>query len=339
MEFTEKEALVLNRVQKGIPAVSEPFLAIAEEIGLTEDEVLEIVLRLKENKIIRNISGIFEGKQLGYFLSLVAFEVPEDKVEAAAVLISSHPGVSHNYLRNHRYNIWFTLAEENEDAFFETVSILASKGGASDYLVLRNENLLKIGVYLNIGDSDDLSDVTTPYGEEVVSSIVELDETAKEAVLLLQNDLPVERSPFEKIAASGKYIHGEKQLLTYFLIFLTSGLMRRYAAVLKHRSAGYTANAMTAWKADDQTDLDLFINDKAISHLYFRTVYPGRWEHPLFAMVHAKSEDELNEILKRLSEKSGIKDYLALSSLKEFKKTRVRYFSEEFKEWKRLNHD
>ena len=76
MEFTEKEALVLNRVQKGIPAVSEPFLAIAEEIGITEDEVLEIVLRLKENKVIRNISGIFEGKQLGYFLSLVAFEVP-----------------------------------------------------------------------------------------------------------------------------------------------------------------------------------------------------------------------------------------------------------------------
>jgi len=115
--------------------------------------------------------------------------------------------------------------------------------------------------------------------------------------------------------------------------------MRRYAAVLKHRSAGYTSNAMTAWKTDDNTDMGLFMKEKAISHLYYRTVYPGRWEHPLFAMIHAKSDEELNDILKRLSEKSGIKDYLSLSSLKEFKKKRVRYFSEEFKEWKRLNHD
>jgi len=110
--------------------------------------------------------------------------------------------------------------------------------------------------------------------------------------------------------------------------------MRRYAAVLKHRSAGYTANAMTAWKAEDRTDLNIFMKEKAISHLYFRTLYPGRWEHPLFAMVHAKSDDELKNLIDGLSEKSGIKDYLVLYSLKEYKKKRVRYFSEEFKEWK-----
>lgn len=338
MEFTEKEALVLNRVQKGIPGVSEPFLAIAEEIGLTEDEVLETISRLKESKIIRNISGIFEGKKLGYWLSLVAFEVPADRADAAAAVISSHPGVSHNYLRNHKYNIWFTLAEESEEEFHKTVSILAAKTDAADFLVLRTENLLKIGVFLNIGEGEESSESAPVKGSES-SAKIKLDETASEAVLLLQNDLPIERSPFKKIAENGKYIHGEKQLLSYFSEFTASGIMRRYAAVLKHRSAGYTSNSMTAWKADEKTDMDIFLNEKAISHLYFRTLYPGRWEHPLFAMIHAKSDDELNDILNRLSEKSGIKDYLSLSSLKEFKKTRVRYFSEEFKEWKRLNHD
>lgn len=338
MEFSEKEALVLNRVQKGIPGVSEPFLVIAGETGLAEDEVIETVSRLKENKVIRNISGIFEGKRLGYFLSLVAFEVPAGKVDAAARIISSHPGVSHNYLRNHRYNIWFTLAEESEVEFHRTVSILASKAGADDFLVMRNEKLLKIGVFLNIGGSDEGID-SSPSGGEDFPVSADLDDTAREAVLLLQNDLPVERHPFKKIAESGKYIHGEKQLLSYFSDFTASGIMRRYAAVLKHRSAGYTANAMTAWKTDDRTDMELFVNENAISHLYFRTVYPGRWEHPLFAMIHAKSDDELNNIINGLSEKSGIKDYLSLSSLKEFKKKRVRYFSEEFKEWKRLNHD
>jgi len=338
VEFTEREALVLNRVQKGIPGVSEPFKAIAEEIGLTEDEVLETVSHLKENNVIRNISGIFEGKKLGYFLSLVAFEVPAERADAAAAIINSHPGVSHNYLRNHKFNIWFTLAEESEEEFHKTVSLLASKAGAVDFLVMRNEKLLKIGVFLNIGKREENSDAASPRGAEFLSP-VELDDTAKEAILLLQNDLPIEKYPFKKIAENGKYIHGEKQLLSYFTDFTASGIMRRYAAVLKHRSAGYTSNSMTAWKTDVQTDMELFMNEKAISHLYFRTVYPGRWEHPLFAMIHAKSEDELKDILKRLSEKSGIKDYLSLSSLKEFKKKRVRYFSEEFKEWKRLNHD
>lgn len=338
MEFTEKEALVLNRVQKGIPGVSEPFLVIAEDTNLTEDEVLETVLRLKENKVIRNISGIFEGKKLGYFLNLVAFEVPADRIDSAAAVISSHPGVSHNYLRNHRYNIWFTLAEESESEFKKTVSILAAKSGALDFLVLKNEKLLKIGVFLNIGDSDESGDVA-PVHKSGNSVCKALNPSARDAVLLLQNDLPVERRPFQKIAESGGYIHGEKELLTYFNEFIASGIMRRYAAVLKHRSAGYIANAMTAWKIDDNTDINLFINEKAISHLYLRTVYPGRWEHPLFAMIHAKSDDELKNIVTGLSVKSGIGDYLALSSIKEFKKKRVRYFSEEFNEWKRINHD
>jgi len=338
MEFSEKDARVLNRVQLGIPCVSEPFQAIAEEIGLAEEEVIEAIARLKKNKVIRNISGIFNGKKLGYYLSLVAFEVSAERVDATAEIISSHPGVSHNYLRNHRYNIWFTLAEENEDDFNKTVEVLAAKAGSADYLVLKNEQLLKIGVFLNVGDNEDTNDLTAPYSPEY-TSYLELDETAKDAVLLLQQDLPVEKSPFKRIAERGKYLHTEDQLLSYFLTFVESGIMRRYAAVLKHRSAGYTANAMTAWKSDEMTDLDIFINEKSISHLYVRTVYPGRWEHPLFAMIHAKSKHELDGIIKGLSDKSGITDYLALESLKEFKKKRVTYFSEEFKEWKRLNYD
>lgn len=115
--------------------------------------------------------------------------------------------------------------------------------------------------------------------------------------------------------------------------------MRRYAAVLRHRSAGFTANAMTAWKTGEDFNDEAFRECGAISHLYYRTIYPGRWEHPLFAMIHAKSKDELDGIIKDLSQKSGITDYLSLESIREFKKKRVTYFSDEFNEWKRLNYD
>lgn len=338
MEFTKSETLILNRVQKGIPCHTEPFAVIAEETGLNEDKVLDILSRLKKTDVIRNISGIFDGGRLGYYLNLVAFEIPPDKAEAAGAVISTHPGVSHNYLRDHKYNIWFTIAEENETEFNKTVSILAAKTSASDFLVLRNEKLLKIGVFLDMTGGDDNGETSGLLKTEELSA-AEFDSAAKEAVVLLQQDLPLEKRPFAKIAESGKVIKNEKELLGYFAQFFQTGIMRRYAAVLRHLKAGYTSNAMTAWKVYADTDIEAFLKEKAISHLYFRTVYPGRWEHPLFAMVHARSDVELKSIINRLSDISGIKDFLSLSSLKEFKKKRVRYFSEEFNEWKRLNND
>ena len=125
-DFSRSETLVLNRVQKGIPCSREPYKVMGGELGLSEDEVIGTVGSLREKKVIRNISGIFNGRDLGYYLSLVAFCVPENKIEMAAEIISSHPGVSHNYLRSHKYNIWFTLAEESEQDFYKTVSVLAA---------------------------------------------------------------------------------------------------------------------------------------------------------------------------------------------------------------------
>lgn len=336
MDFTRAETLVLNRVQKGIPCSREPYRAMGDELGISEGEVIDTVISLREKNVIRNISGIFNGKELGYFLSLVAFQVPEDKIEQAGAVISSHPGVSHNYLRSHKYNFWFTLAEVSEADFNKTVSVLAAKSGADDFLVLRNEKLLKIGVFLNVGDSDDEYRVD---GAKESGVFAELDDTAKDAVRLLQIDLPSDPKPFDKIAEEGRYIHGAPQLLTYFSQFIAGGVMRRYAAVLRHRSAGFTANAMTAWKTGEDFNDEAFSECGAISHLYYRTIYPGRWEHPLFAMIHAKSKDELDGIIKDLSQKSGITDYLSLESIREFKKKRVTYFSDEFNEWKRLNYD
>ena len=83
---------------------------MAEKLNVTEEEVLTLVQKLKDDKIIRQTSAIFDTKRLGYKSSLVAFKVAEDKIDAAADIINKHPGVSHNYLRNHDYNIWFTMA-------------------------------------------------------------------------------------------------------------------------------------------------------------------------------------------------------------------------------------
>jgi DNA-binding Lrp family transcriptional regulator len=150
--FSRAEERIINRIQEDIPLALDPFGRIADELSMPESELLETVARLKEKRIVRNISAIFNAHRLGYHSSLVAFSVAEEDVDAAVAVINAHPGVSHNYLRDHRYNIWFTLAVDMLTPLEETAAVLARMCRAADHLILRNEKLYKIGFMLRMGD-------------------------------------------------------------------------------------------------------------------------------------------------------------------------------------------
>jgi len=335
-EFTPGESKIINLIQRGIPLCHEPFKEIAASLGTTEKDVIETISSLCEEGVVRDISAIFSGEKLGYSASLVAFRLAEEDVERAASIVNSHPGVSHNYLRDHDFNMWFTLALPPGADFTSTVERMALASHAADHLVLRNERLFKIGMVLPVGNGEDKPFVAK---DSILSegNSFPADVNSREAVRLLQENLPLCERPFAEIVRRGRGCLDEEQLLEAARCFLEKGIIRRYAAVLRHGKAGYTANAMTAWRTSSGVDIEKlagpFIESSAVTHLYTRTVYPGRWEHSLFAMVHAKSPDELDEIIETLSSKSGMRDYLVLRSLREFKKRRVRYFSPEFDTW------
>lgn len=337
--FSRAEERIINRIQEDIPLAPDPFGIIAEELSMNENELLKTVLRLKEKRIVRNISAIFNGHRLGYSSSLVAFSVAGDDVDGAAAVINGHPGVSHNYLRDHRYNIWFTLAVDGSTSIEETAAALARLCRAKDHLVLKNEKLYKIGFMLRMGDDEqeDEDEAVADEDDSVAEEECPLSDEEREAVLLLQTDLPITHRPFDDIVAGAKSRMSAERLVAIGEDLKNRKIMRRYAAVLKHYNAGYGANAMTAWKAGsgrfDEKTINVFLSNRSISHLYLRTVHPGRFEHPLFAMIHARSDEELRGIIKSLEERSGLGDYLVLRSLKEFKKKRVRYFSPDFEEW------
>ena len=333
----------MNTIQNRVPLSERPFQDIASDIGSSENQVIDTINHLKNKNIIRNISAIFNGESLGFHLSLVAFRVAEEDIEHAAAIISSHPGVSHNYLRRHQYNIWFTLAVESTESFEDMVALIAKKAHAQDYLILRNEKLLKIGLKLQIGDADNMQTPDTFSGERPSQAPARnFSEEERLAIRLLQTELPVVEQPFAQIVRDTAIT--QKRLLELAVIFLQEKIMRRYAAVLRHMKAGFTNNAMTAWKlnndsVDNDTAVRPFIDHKAVTHLYLRTLYPGRWEHPLFAMVHARSSEELNEIVNELSQKSSLNEYMVLESIREFKKERINYFSDALQEWKGSTHD
>ena len=142
---------ILSRIQKKFPLVAKPFEAIANELGISEDEVLAILQEEKKNGIIRQTSAIFDTKRLGYKSSLVAFKVSEDKIDEAAEIINAHPGVSHNYLRNHDYNIWFTMAvaPDSKLGLEKTIEILKERTGAEDAIILPTLKMFKISVKMD----------------------------------------------------------------------------------------------------------------------------------------------------------------------------------------------
>jgi DNA-binding Lrp family transcriptional regulator len=341
-DFNSSEALVLNYIQRSVPMARCPFAVIGADLGIRETVVIQIISELKNRRIIRNIAAIFNPQSLGYAMGLVGLEVPESCIDKAAAAINAHPGVSHNYLRNNRYNIWFTLAEETEAWFCRSVDSLARAAGASDSLALKTERVFKIGVRLPVSEERPMGRFVSQTVSCRTPKTEGLTLKEKTAIGLLQRDLPIVERPFQKLAAISNNLISEDRLLELGKSLEDRGIMRRYAAVLRHMNAGFTHNAMTVWKLpDNETSLagiDAFIRESAVSHLYRRTIHPGKWEYPLFAMIHAKSNSDLTDVIRRLSQESGIEDYQVLRSLREFKKQRVVYFSVNFRKWhKKLN--
>ena len=149
-ELTTTQKELLNTLQWDFPLVEEPFSEIGARLGLTEEEVIGQIVTLKDEAIIRELNAIFDTRRLGYKSSLVAVRAPEDRVDDVAAVISEHPGVSHNYKRDHYFNIWFTLAVPPESDLESELDSLATRAGAETYRLLPTKHLFKIGVKLDM---------------------------------------------------------------------------------------------------------------------------------------------------------------------------------------------
>jgi siroheme decarboxylase len=144
MDLTDKN--ILNEIQSGFPVTSRPFLEIGNRLGLSEDEVIECIKRLKEDGIIRRIGGNFNSRKLGFTSTLCAARVPEEKIAVFVEAVNSYRGVTHNYLRKNAYNIWFTFIAPDMSTIENSLKEIALKTGVNDILNLPAEKMYKIKV-------------------------------------------------------------------------------------------------------------------------------------------------------------------------------------------------
>jgi DNA-binding Lrp family transcriptional regulator len=146
----KRDRLILNRVQSDFPVASRPYLAIADELGLTEREVIDRVLRLKQSGIIRRIGGNFVPGKLGYVSTLCAARVPVDQVPRFAAAVNRHPGVTHNYLRENAFNVWFTFIAPSMEEIEAKLKEISAETGVTEILNLPATRVFKIKAQFDV---------------------------------------------------------------------------------------------------------------------------------------------------------------------------------------------
>jgi siroheme decarboxylase len=329
---------LLNAMQGSFPIEPRPYAAVAAALEVPEERVLARVRQLLDDRIIRQVTPIFDTRALGYGSMLVAARVDPEHPWRAAKIVNSHPGVSHNYLRNHSFNMWFTIAVEEDSklGLQGTLDVLQELTGAESIRQLPTLKLFKIRMDLEMeGGTDRLASAGVAEAPAELEK-QPFDDFDKAVIRATQGDLPVVAEPYVPAAAElGITVDA---LVEHLRGMVDRGLLRRVAAILFHRRAGFSANGMGVWRVPEDRILEVgprMAAFRGISHCYQRPTYED-WPYQLFTMAHGRSKEECDAVLDAIQATiPEIEDRATLYSSTEFKKIRLLYFTDDFRAWER----
>lgn len=334
MDATDRS--LLNAIQNDFPIASYPYRVLGESLGITESDAFKRIQRLRQEGIIRRLGGVFDSRRLGYYSTLCAGKVPEDKIPVLAKLLDGISGVTHNYIRDHNYNVWFTLIARSYSAAEGILQNIRQVTDVTDIFSLPASRIFKINVNFDFDLAiDELEEGQNLSGDEMrtaqKSEVVpyELSEDEISLIRVLQGNLPDSPAPFDDIAEIIKW--PPDKVISVANQLLKLKILRRFGAVLRHQKAGFVANAMGVWQVDPaeaEKAGQIMARFKEVSHCYQRPTLPD-WPYNLFTMIHGRTAEDCEEIMKRISLATGIKTYSMLFSVAELKKSSMQYFLEE----------
>lgn len=320
---------LLDLLQAHFPLSPQPFAELGARLGVTEDEVIERASRLKDAHVIRCIGPVFDSESLGYRSTLVAMRVPEERLEYAVRVVNEHPGVSHNYARSDALNLWFTLAVPPGDDLSNELQALVEQVGPEEVLDLPAVRVFKIGVLFDFGGDCRPGGSVPAEPKRTGRQAPTLSLREKAPVTGLQRDIPLTSRPFDAMAQ--RLGLGVDEFLSGCRALLESGVMRRFGASIRHQRVGFAANAMVCWRVPppEVEEVGRAISTfQEVSHCYEREA-SERWPYNIFAMIHGKTREDCRYAIKRIVDRTGIEEFKALFTVKEFKKERLRLVATE----------
>lgn len=319
-EIDQRDRELLSTLQSEVPLASTPYAILGQQLDMSEKEVIKRAERLKREGILRQISAVFDARALGYQTSLVAARVREENMDRAAAVVNMHPGVSQNYRRNHDFNLWFTITvpPNSRLGLQRTVDLLGEEAQWDAALLLPTLKLFKSGDAETADSAPDAAVSFTPHEIELIR--------------ILQSDLPLQPRPFDALARTTG--QDADELLTFARQLRRNQQMRRFTALVQQRKP-FSATAMGVWAVPAEREEEVgakMAAHKGVAQCYLRPVYP-EWPYNIFTTVHGRSVDECESVLHDIAFETGISNMRALFPIKEFKRSRVAYFSADTEKW------
>ncbi|SHK53517.1 transcriptional regulator, AsnC family [Fibrobacter sp. UWT2] len=336
MAQTKLEQQLLAIIQDAFPLEDRPYQVLAEQLGSDEQSVFAAVENLRRSGIIRRVGGVYDSKALGFISRLCAGKVPtamtgaadDSALEKFAAVVNVIPAITHNYVRSHEYNVWFTVMAQSEAEIQKIVDEVCANTELHDVHILNATEKFKINTVMK-GAGAPVDNKPLAVGRKnAVESCTELSSSDHVRIRIACNDIPHTLTPFKDWDVSCDELREDLALRR----------MRRFGAILRHQEAGFAFNAMVCfaetvdsrqWSVDRNSVNPagaILASKPYISHCYNRPPFEG-FPYTLYAMMHAQSAEELESYIKEAAESIGNPDFAVLHSIRELKKTSFRFFA------------
>ena len=338
--MTALEQHILDVIQDAFPLEERPYQVLADMLNaqgrvgdasreFTEQQVFDAVESLRQSGIIRRIGGIYDSHKLGFISRLCAGKVPtiatgasdDSALEKFAAEVNEIHAITHNYVRTHEYNVWFTVIAESEAEVQKIVDALCATTDLLDVHVLSVTKKFKIDTVMKSderrGTSDERGGSALRQGSGTLplTEKRELSLSDRARIRVACTDIPHTLTPFKDWGVSIEDLRDD----------LAQKRMRRFGAILRHQQAGFAHNAMVCFDAPTSAGAVLAQNPH-VSHCYERPAFEG-FPYTLYAMMHAQSSEDLQRFINEAAESIGNPDYAELHSVRELKKTSFSFFA------------
>ena len=301
------DARLIDRLQLELPLTERPFADTGAALGLSEAVVIERLGRLLSTGVLTRLGPLFQIERAGGQFILAALEVPEARFAEVTALVNDLPEVAHNYLRDHRLNMWFVVAAETPEAAWAACDRIEAATGLPVHAFPKEREFF-VGLYLPLlGPARQAvpsllhqaapnlqRSASTPGGPAEAPRPHVLNDADRALIAATQAGLPLVPRPYDSVAAV--LGTGGAEVREHLARLYAAGVVRRIAAVPNHYRLGYVANGMSVWDVDDaEVDRlgELLGSQPAVSHCYRRPRRAGVWRYNLFAMLHGHSREEV----------------------------------------------
>lgn len=309
---------LLNQFQRAFPLVPRPFGEIGRRLGRPERWVLDTLAGLQAHGTVSRVGAVFAPNTVGAS-TLAALSVPAPRLAEVAARVSAHPAVTHNYARDHAWNLWFVATAADEDSLAISLGDIEAAARSGPLLDLRLEEEYHIDLGFDLASSTGLAKeiVVRRRAEPVALSTVD-----RLLVDALADGLPLVCTPYAELGAALGL--DETETIARIERWSRQGIIRRFGVVVRHAELGFGANAMAVWDVPESRVTSLgetLARVPGVTLCYRRRTAPPDWTYNLFCMVHGASPAPVRTLLETAARHCGLDRYpgAVLPTLARFK--------------------